>query len=146
MVIFVLPRRPVRLNAPLTAFPVSVTQPALGELAGLVARQLRLDHDAARHLEARQPLAQPIDHVGLASDYSIRGIEATHTRESWYVPRLTSFKPVYRVRWPPWIKELDPPQRFRNITHGLARRGYRSADIEKLLGGNWVRYFTEVLG
>jgi membrane dipeptidase len=101
--------------------------------------------DYLRHLDHAVKVAG-IDHVGLASDYSIRGIEAMHTRESWYVPRLTSFKSVYRVRWPPWIKELDPPQRFRNIAHGLARRGYRSADIEKLLGANWIRYFTDVLG
>lgn len=87
-----------------------------------------------------------IDHVGLASDYSIRGIEATATRESWYVPRLSSFKPSYRVRWPPWIRELDPPERFRNIAHGLAKKGYRAAEIEKILGGNWVRYFGEVVG
>jgi membrane dipeptidase len=87
-----------------------------------------------------------IDHVGLASDYAIRGIMATHTRESWYVPRLTSFKPVYNVRWRPNIPELDPPTRFRMITRGLARRGYRAAEIEKLLGGNWVRYFGEILG
>ena len=87
-----------------------------------------------------------IDHVGLASDYSIRGIGAIHTRESWYVPRLSSFPPEYRVRWPPWIKELDGPERFRNIAQGLARRGYTSAQLEKLLGGNWVRYLTEVIG
>jgi membrane dipeptidase len=100
--------------------------------------------DYLRHVDHAVKVAG-IDHVGLASDYSIRGIEVMHTRESWYVPRLTSFKPVYRVRWPPWIRELDPPERFRNIAHGLARRGYRSAGIEKLLGGNWVRYFSEVL-
>lgn len=87
-----------------------------------------------------------IDHVALSSDYSIRGIEAQHTRESWYVPRLTSFKPVYRVRWPPWIPELDPPGRYRTIAHGLSRRGYTGAQIEKILGGNWSRYFKEVLG
>ena len=86
-----------------------------------------------------------IDHVGLASDYSIRGIEAMHTRESWYVPRLTSFKPIYNVRWPPWVKELDPPTRFRTIADGLAKRRYTSAQIEKILGGNWVRYFAAVL-
>jgi microsomal dipeptidase-like Zn-dependent dipeptidase len=80
-----------------------------------------------------------IDHVALASDYSIRGIEATHTRESWYVPRLTSFKPVYNVRWPPWIAELDSPERFRNIAHGLAKRGYTTPHIEKILGGNWTQ-------
>jgi membrane dipeptidase len=87
-----------------------------------------------------------IDHVGLASDFSMKGIEATATRESWYVPRLSSFKPSYRVRWPPWIKELDPPERYRNVAHGLAKKGYRSGDIEKILGGNWVRYFGEVVG
>jgi len=87
-----------------------------------------------------------IDHVGLASDYSIRGIDATASRENWYVPRLTMFKPAYRVRWPPWVKELDPPERFRNVARGLATRGYRSGDIEKILGGNWARYFGDILG
>ena len=101
--------------------------------------------DYLRHVDHAVKVAG-IDHVALASDYSIRGIEATHTRESWYVPRLTSFKPVYRVRWPSWIRELDPPERFRNIAHGLAKRGYASAQIEKILGGNWTRYFSEVLG
>jgi membrane dipeptidase len=101
--------------------------------------------DYLRHVDHAVKVAG-IDHVGLASDYSMRGIEATHTRESWYVPRLSSFKPVYRVRWPPWIKELDPPERFRNIAHGLAKRGYTAPQIEKILGGNWTRYFTEVLG
>jgi membrane dipeptidase len=105
--------------------------------------QTSLD-DYLRHVDHAVKVAG-IDHVGLASDYSIRGIEVMHTRESWYVPRLTSFKPVYRVRWPPWIKELDAPERFRNIAHGLAKRGYRSPDIEKLLGANWVRYFTEAM-
>jgi membrane dipeptidase len=101
--------------------------------------------DYLRHVDHAVKVAG-IDHVALASDYSIRGIEATHTRESWYVPRLTSFKPAYRVRWPPWIKELDPPERFRNIAHGLAKRGYTSEQIEKLLGGNWVRYFAQTIG
>jgi membrane dipeptidase len=87
-----------------------------------------------------------LDHVGLASDYALRGIMATHTRESWYVPRLTSFKPIYNVRWPPNIQELDPPSRFRTIARGLASRGFSSAAVEKVLGGNWVRYFGEVLG
>lgn len=87
-----------------------------------------------------------IDHVGIASDYSLRGIEATATRESWYVPRLSSFKPVYNVRWPPWIPELDKPERFRAIARGLSRRGYRADAVERILGGNWLRYLSDVLG
>jgi membrane dipeptidase len=101
--------------------------------------------DYLRHVDHAVKVAG-IDHVGVASDYSIRGIAATATRETWYLPRLKTFKPAYRVRWPPWIPELDPPERFRTIAHGLARRGYRTGDIEKILGGNWVRYFSDVIG
>ncbi len=86
-----------------------------------------------------------IDHVGIASDHAIRGIMATYTRESWYVPRLTSFKPIYNVRWPPNIPELDPPTRYRTIAQGLTRRGYSAAQIEKIIGGNWVRYFSDAI-
>jgi membrane dipeptidase len=105
--------------------------------------QTSLD-DYFRHLDHAVKVAG-IDHVGLASDYAIRGIMATHTRESWYVPRLTSFKPIYNVRWPPNIAELDPPTRYRTIADGLAKRGYPTAHVEKLIGGNWVRYFSEAM-
>jgi hypothetical protein len=60
--------------------------------------------DYLRHVDHAVKVAGT-DHVGLASDYSIRGIAALHTRESWYEPRLRSFPPEYRVRWPPWIPE-----------------------------------------
>ena len=39
----------------------------------------------------------------------------------------------------------DPPERFLNITRGLVARGYKTTEIEKILGGNWVRYFAELL-
>jgi membrane dipeptidase len=105
--------------------------------------QTSLD-DYFRHLDHAVKVAG-IDHVGLASDYAIRGIMATHTRESWYVPRLTSFKPIYNVRWPPNIAELDPPTRYRTIADGLAKRGYSTAQVEKIIGENWVRYFSEAM-
>jgi membrane dipeptidase len=100
--------------------------------------------DYLRHVDHAVKIAG-IDHVGLASDYSIRGIGTIHTRESWYVPRLTAFKPSYKVRWPPFIAELDQPERFKTVAHGLAKRGYTTGEIEKLVGGNWRRYFGEVL-
>lgn len=87
-----------------------------------------------------------IDHVGLSTDFQLRGIEAWATKENWYEPRLKSFKPSYNVRWPPWIPELDEPKRYRNVAHGLNRRGYKPADIEKILGRNWLRYFHDVFG
>ncbi len=87
-----------------------------------------------------------IDHVGLAADFAIQGLQATGaTRENWYVPRLTRFKPSYKVQWPPWIPELETPDRYRNVAHLLNKRGFSAGDIEKILGQNWLRYFRETL-
>lgn len=98
--------------------------------------------DYLKHIDYAVKIAG-IDHIGVASDYSIRGIGAIHTRESWLTPRLAAFPPEFRVRWPPWINELDGPDRFLNIARGLAKRGYSATQIEKLMGGNWLRYFSE---
>ena len=87
-----------------------------------------------------------IDHVGLAADYPIQGLEANGaTKENWYVPRLTRFKPSYKVQWPPWIPELDETDRYRHVTRLLDQRGYSTGDIEKILGQNFLRYYREVL-
>lgn len=85
-----------------------------------------------------------IEHVGMSSDFAIRGISPWATKEAWYEPRLEVFKPSYQVRWPPWIPELDAPTRFWNVTQALARRGYSEDDIEKLLGLNWLSLFGHV--
>ena len=86
-----------------------------------------------------------IDNVGLATDFAIQGISPDATRENWYEPRLKRFKPSYQVRWPPWIPELDTPDRYKIVARILDRRGYRSEDIEKILGLNWLRYYRNVL-
>ncbi len=87
-----------------------------------------------------------MDHVGLCTDFQIHGIKAWATRETWYEPRLKSFKPSYNVKWPPWIPKLDEPKRFLNVAHGLYRRGYSEESIKKILGLNWRRYFETVIG
>jgi len=87
-----------------------------------------------------------IDHVGVAADFAVQGLEATGaTRENWYVPRLTRFKPSYKVQWPPWIPELDKPDRYLQVAKVLDRRGYSTGDIEKILGQNLLRYLGETL-
>lgn len=87
-----------------------------------------------------------IDHVGLAADFAIQGLKATGaTRENWYVPRLTRFKPSYKVQWPPWIPELDTTDRYRYVARLLDKRGYTTTDIEKILGLNWLRFYKETL-
>ena len=87
-----------------------------------------------------------IDHVGVAADFAIQGIKASGaTKENWYLPRLKSFKPSYKVQWPPWIPEIDSPRRYLNVAEGLRKRGYTFNEIEKILGLNWLSYYKEVL-
>lgn len=87
-----------------------------------------------------------IDSVGVAADFPIQGLEANGaTRDNWYVPRLTRFKPSYQVRWPPWIPELEQPDRYKSVARVLDKRGYNSEDIEKILGQNWLRFYREIL-
>lgn len=68
------------------------------------------------------------------------------TKEDWYEPRLEWFKPSYEVRWPPWIPELDSPDRFRNVVKVLEGRGWEEHELEKLLGLNWLRLIRETIG
>ena len=87
-----------------------------------------------------------IDHVGLAADFAIQGIKSSGaTKENWYLPRLKNFKPSYKVQWPPWILELDTSKRYLNVASGLKKRGYKYKEIEKILGLNWLRYYSDIL-
>jgi len=86
------------------------------------------------------------EHIGLASDFPPQGISPWATRENWYEPRLKVFKPNYELRWPPWIPEVDTPDRFRKLVAILDRRGWTDGDLERLLGSNWLRLFRETIG
>ena len=46
----------------------------------------------------------------------------------------------------PWVPELDSIDRFRNVAQMLSDRGWEHVDVEKVLGGNWLRYFERVFG
>ncbi len=99
----------------------------------------------ADHIEHAVKIAGH-EHVGLSTDFPPQGISPWATKEEWYEPRLTSFKPSYQVRWPPWIPELDTPDRFRNLVNLLDGRGWKAKDLERLLGLNWLRVFRETIG
>ena len=44
------------------------------------------------------------------------------------------------------IPELNNPRRAFLIHDALGRAGYSSADVEKSMGGNWIRVLRESLG
>jgi len=43
--------------------------------------------------------------------------------------------------WPAWF---DGPKDFPSLAEGLAEVGFDQADVEAILGGNWMRLFGEV--
>jgi len=44
------------------------------------------------------------------------------------------------------IPELNNPRRAFLIYAALEKAGYKSAEVEKIMGGNWVRVLKENLG
>jgi len=78
-----------------------------------------------------------VDHVGIGLDFA----------EGW------ADSPFHRKRlleidgriydWPEGISTIT---QFPNITRGLVSRGYSDREIEKILGGNFLRVFEEVIG
>lgn len=101
--------------------------------------------DYADHIEHAASVAGH-EHIALSSDFPPQGIEPWATRENWYEPRLKSFKPSYEVRWPPWIPDLDSPERFLNVARVLEHRGWKDRELERLLGRNWLRLFRDTIG
>jgi len=99
----------------------------------------------ADHIEHAVNIAG-IEHVGLSTDFPPQGIQPWATHENWFVPRVDVFKPSYELRWPPWIPDLDTPDRYRNLVRVLDRRGWSQENMEKLLGHNWLRLFKETVG
>ena len=41
---------------------------------------------------------------------------------------------------------METPDKFSNIAVRLSQRGYGPDDITKVLGGNWLRLFSQVWG
>lgn len=44
------------------------------------------------------------------------------------------------------VPELSHPKRILHIAQALEKRGYKARQIEKIIGGNYVRVFREVVG
>lgn len=97
-----------------------------------------------------------IDAVGISNDYAITGepsalavnndnAKAVKYYYSWWkqMEGLLGFDklPAHCV-----IPELNNVERFFTIQRGLEKKGYSSGQIEKIMGGNWLRVLTSCLG
>ena len=99
-----------------------------------------------------------IDAVGIANDYPIGGeqaaikvgndnAQAIKGYQAWWESvrkeGVLGFDatPTHVV-----IPELNNPRRAFGIHEALDRGGFKSAEIEKIMGGNWTRVLTDCLG
>jgi membrane dipeptidase len=89
-----------------------------------------------------------IDHVAVGSDREHRPVPDTAEERQKLVDELARLYPdptaAPPVRWPFFLTELNHPRRMETIRDGLQGRRYSSAEIDKILWGNWYRLFGEV--
>jgi membrane dipeptidase len=83
-----------------------------------------------------------VNHVGIGLD-----IDETGTIEKWEAfrtsyPELTGCYSLITKR----VEDLESVDKAPNITRGLVARGYSDDEIEKILGGNFLRVFRSVWG
>ena len=78
------------------------------------------------------------EHVGLGMDYAV---ETEEDYDFYRYEEDTYPRPPWT--WPPGIAGFAD---IRNIGDGLARRGYRTDQIEGIASGNFLRVFRQVWG
>jgi len=107
--------------------------------------------DVIRHLEHAVEVCGE-DHVGIGTDGSTSGVEvneayiAAHLKEIEKRRQAGIGAPgetadVYNL-----VPEYNSPRRLQALGEDLGRRGWPAARIDKILGGNFTRLFTEVWG
>jgi membrane dipeptidase len=89
-----------------------------------------------------------IDHVAIGTDSSIGGWRISFPTEKafWDFHSQFKFKPGVDIKWPPFIEEIDVPEKMYIIQRRLASKGFSSTDIDKVLGGNFFRVYQEIIG
>ena len=85
-----------------------------------------------------------VEHVCIGSDRDHRRLVLTEE----YLAELKAEEGPNFVRseWPLYFEELNGPRRMETIWDGLAKRGMKEDDLEKLFGLNIYRLYEDVIG
>ena len=88
-----------------------------------------------------------VEHVGFGSDGPVgsSSIDPRQRVEGFrsYVKRNFGLPGAERYPDHVIVEELNSPERLLVLARALERRGYRSGEIEKIIGGNFQRVFAE---
>jgi membrane dipeptidase len=105
--------------------------------------------DLIRHIEHAVNVCGE-DHVGLGTDGSLSGIPLTDAYRAYFKKSVEDrIKAGYSAPGESpdaltVVPEYNEPLRFYKLANDLARRGWSSGRIDKLLGANFARLFSEV--
>lgn len=107
-------------------------------------------NDVLDHIDYVVKLAG-VDHVGFGSDMCGKWLDdeftpPTSSLRHWRPLRPDVFGRGPTEKYDPFPEGLDRHHKLINLTRGLVHRGYSDEDIEKILGGNFLRVFKEVWG
>jgi membrane dipeptidase len=92
------------------------------------------------------------DHVGIGTDGGTTPIDDLEAYKSAlakeHEERVAKgiSAPGERADTHPFVDDLRGPDQFRKLARLLAARGHKPARIEKILGGNFVRYARDIWG
>jgi membrane dipeptidase len=108
--------------------------------------------DLIAHIEHAWKVAGE-DHVGLGTDGSITGTENNAEFRKRF-KEMTERRVAAGYAAPGdddptgylFINEYNDPRRFETLAGDLLKRGHSTGKVEKLLGANFARLFTEVWG
>jgi membrane dipeptidase len=129
-----------------------------GGVAGIYFMPFLVPHgtatreDLIRHIEHAVSVCGE-DHVGLGTDGSISAQKIDDEyREA--LRKETETRSAHGIAAPgeggadayQVVLEYNEPQRFLRLAEDLSRRGWPASRIDKLLGANFVRVFTQIWG
>lgn len=85
-----------------------------------------------------------IDHVAIGSDncFGDKNAMHAHTIREHAADGLQDYLSFSA----PYMEGIENPSEWLNITRALVKRGYSDEDIQKLIGGNVLRFVEQVVG
>ena len=91
-----------------------------------------------------------IDHVGIGLDYYAYQAGVASDEEALHFYNALIRSGIWSTAYPPpphhYPAGIETPRTLSNLTSRLLHLGYRESDVQKILGGNWLRVMQAVWG